>query len=695
MSSVDSVRNKDGIYINTQCFREEAKAFLKNGYYCPDPTGSAGWYDYWEEQEKRCIEGYSVGGVRITGHHYFYLNFSQIKMTTDKVDKELLNVIRRRKGIKKLTFPDFWDGDYNYFWSMNIARNGITRKELDALQLHVRIHDDFLTGGYHMIVGKARRKGYSYKNAAICANIYNTIPDSLVIIGAYLSSFLYPKGTMGMASESLNFLNKYTGWAKAREFADRQEHKKASYRETIDGMPAEKGYLSQIMAISFKDKPDAARGKDGELTLLEEAGKFDNLKASFLATKDSSEDGAYTTGQILIYGTGGDMEGGTVDFAEMFMNPIAYDLMPFEDIWDERMSNNMCGYFHPDYLNLVGYYDEQGNSNIEGAKEYEEAKRNLIRKSASSSINLQQRMQEHANCPAEAFLNVSTNEFPVVELNRRLNFIRRENLHLKIGQPGILSIVDGKVTFTPDLKGVLNPIWDYNVKSEDISGCPVIFEYPISDAPEGLYKIGHDPYRHDQATTSPSLGATYVYKSHMQGSFSRNIIVASYIGRPKTSDDYNRNLMYLAELYNAKIGYENEVTEVKSFFEKKKKLHLLAMQPDNVISKHIISSKVNRIYGIHMPEKIKDAAEKYIKRWLLEERDTDSEGNIILNLDTIPDPGLLEELIKYNRKGNYDRVMAFAILMMYLENEEEDEVYSNESPTSDLFEEMQNWFKRT
>ena len=36
--------------------------------------------EYWDEQLKRCREGYEVGGHKITGHHYSYLNFSEIQI---------------------------------------------------------------------------------------------------------------------------------------------------------------------------------------------------------------------------------------------------------------------------------------------------------------------------------------------------------------------------------------------------------------------------------------------------------------------------------------------------------------------------------------------------------------------------------------------------------------------------------------
>ena len=75
---MNSIRNKDGWWINSSVFTEEARHFSKYGYYCPDPWGTPDWIDYWEEQLKRCREGYEVGGVKITGNHYFYLNFCTI-----------------------------------------------------------------------------------------------------------------------------------------------------------------------------------------------------------------------------------------------------------------------------------------------------------------------------------------------------------------------------------------------------------------------------------------------------------------------------------------------------------------------------------------------------------------------------------------------------------------------------------------
>ena len=717
------IRDENGKWINSGVFREEAIKFQKNKTYISAPWGTPDWQDYWETQLDRCINGYSVfeeDGTehKITGHHYFYLNFTQIQIVLENEDDE-------SSVAEKITQnPDFWDGDYDYFWSLEIARNGLftkntqvpsspeEKKEWNALQKQIRIlkkelkgntknnkeyqelkkkrdkisirvldrlklrikpHLDYLDGGYHMIVGKSRRKGYSYKDGAICANVYNTQRSAQIIIGAFEKKFLYPKGTMGMASDYLNFLNEHTGWAKSRDYVDKVDHKRASYTEKRNGITIEKGYQSEIFALTFKDNPDAARGKDGKIFLLEEAGAFPNLKDSFNAIVPALGAGRFITGQIIIFGTGGDMESGTIDYADMFYNPIAYRIMPFMNIWDENSENTTCGFFHPVTWNMEGFYDEQGNSDIEGATEFELDRRREKMEAASSSVIVEKHMQEFPFSPSEAFLTVSTNNFPVVELRNQLNKVRAEHLQTIKGTPVYLERKEGRVVARPDLEGKLKPIYNYKVKQDDISGCPIIYEYPVNNAPKGLYKIGFDPYQQDEGS---SLAAIYVYKSIHSGTYSKDIIVAEYVGRPQEADDVSRIASMLADLYNAEIMHENEVSHVKNYFRRIKRLDQLAVQPDAVISKNVKASKVARVYGMHMNEQLKDAGEKYIKDWLLQVRDYDENGNAILNLETIYSIGLLEELILYNRKGNFDRVMAFMQVMFQCQEEELGKDYS-------------------
>jgi len=648
----NNVRNKDGIWVNANVFREEALQFEKHNYYCPYTWGSPAWKTYWLEQKRRCIEGFSSSGVSITGYHYYYLNFVRIR-AIDKNSKK-----------KVLRFPDFWDGDYNYFWSLDIAEKGITPQGLKNLQLFVKIDDIYLDGGYHMMVGKSRRKGYSYKNASILSVTYHTIKNSLCLVGSFDKK--YSRDAYNKAKSAIDFADANTGFRKQRLIDKKSEHIKSGYLETTTGVGIEKGSLSEIIALTYMDNPDAARGKDADKIILEEMGTFPNAIDAYSATVDSVKDGDIMTGQMIMYGTSSNKEAMTAAFKEMYYDPISYDILPFNDIWDEDSEDVKCGFFHPVYLNKQGYYDEQGNSDIKGAIESE----NIIReKKKTNSTALNNYVTENPMSPEEAFRSGSINIFPVRELERQLKIVITKKLYLTKGQPVDLRYQNNTVIAKPILDtSKIEPIYFYNQDVSDSKGVVIIYEYPIEDPPFGLYKIGYDPYAQDQSK-STSLGSIQVYKTVEINSYSRNIIVANYIGRPPEADDVNKISLMLAELYNTSVMHENMFIHVKNYFRNKKKLLKLASQPDRVISKNIKETTVSRIYGIHMNEQLKDAGEKYIKDWLVDVRDHDENGDVITNIDYIYDPGLLKELIKYNRKGNFDRVMSLMMLMFQVQED--------------------------
>ena len=701
MSQLGAIRNPDGIWINTEVFREEARKFQKYNSYCLDPWGSPDWYSYWQEQRQRILHGYSVGGVRVTGDHYFYLNFCPILKVED---------MSAKKSAKITDFPDFWDGDYNYFWSREIAFNGVLdsglvteteaakiqhldnfekAQELKAiylgLQLEVKIEPDYLLGGYNLIVGKSRRKGYSYKNAAIAVKNYLCYPKALTIFAAYEKKFLYPKGIYTMSANYLNFINANTAWVYPKDVVDKMDHVKASTIEYRNGVKIETGFMSEIMALTFKDNADAARGKDARDVIFEESGAFGTpglLKDSYVATQDCVMAGSIKTGMITIFGTSGDMEGGTADYSEMHSNPLRFGMLPFQNIWDEDSEDMKCGFFHPITWNMEGYYDKQGNSDTKGAKELELGQRKVLLDNGATSADIQKRMQEKPLGPFEAFGMVTVNNFPVLELKRQLDIVKAKNLHMIKGTP-VKMFYDyerKKVMAEPILDGTANVIYRQKPDNTSLEGCPVIYEYPAEVMQQGAYKIGYDPYRQDKGS---SLAAIYVYKSVIIGHSTKRIIVAEYVGRPGEADDVNYIGRLFAELYNTKIMHENEVTHVKDYFRRRKQLHYLAYQPDAVISKNVRNSKVARVYGCHMIDQLKDAGEKYIKSWLLDVLDFDEDGNPIRGLDQIFSIGLLEELISYNRKGNFDRVMALMQVMFQDQEDMYEKTYEPKSKGSD------------
>ena len=716
------IRNKDGKWLDSSVFSPAGRYFMKHRYYCPDPWGSPAWYEFWQEERRRCLEGFEAGGHKITGYYYFYLNYCPIQ----KVDIE--NAVGRT-ATKITGFPDFWDGDYNYFWLRDIARNGILKMLLpfgtvsqadidrilalpqeekcsvlkeyyDTLGLMFTPLSDQLEGGVDFINGKKRRAGFSHKNAAVAVCNFFHIPHSYTMLMAYEKKYLFPgAGTIfGKCREYINFINEHTAWKMPSDYINTQSHIRASYKETKDGVDIETGFLSEIECISFKDNPDAGRGKNTYDIIGEEVGAWGTpggLKNTLAAMRSSTEAGEYKTGMITLFGTSGAMDSGSVDFADLFRRPKASNFMSFYDRWG-KFPDKVEGFFFPRHLNMEGFYDKQGNSDLEAAKQAELLTRENLIKNGATSSEIQKRMQEDPLDSSEAFALIAANTFPVVELQAQLDKVQALGLQHTKGTPVKLHYVDGVITATPILDGSAKPITSFKDIPTDLKGCPMIYEYPVPNAPSGLYKIGYDPVRQEQGT---SLVGIIVKKGTMIGSYTKNIIVAEYIGRLEDPDDNDRVAEMFADLYGTKIMHENEVTSVKNYFRRIKRLSLLAMQPDVVISKNIKNSRVSRMYGCHMNEQLKDAGERYIKVWLLTILDYDENGNPVRVIDYIYSIRLLEELISYFRKGNFDLISALIMCMIQEQEEELGKEYGEEQETprakkyKQLLEMMENQYR--
>ena len=69
---------------NTDKFRPAAIHFQQYGYYTSAPKGTTAYREYWDEERKRCLYGYAAeDGERVTGYHYFYLNYCPIVLVKE------------------------------------------------------------------------------------------------------------------------------------------------------------------------------------------------------------------------------------------------------------------------------------------------------------------------------------------------------------------------------------------------------------------------------------------------------------------------------------------------------------------------------------------------------------------------------------------------------------------------------------
>lgn len=203
----------------------------------------------------------------------------------------------------------------------------------------------------------------------------------------------------------------------------------ANYLKKYKGGWELAGTNSSISHRTFKDNTFADQGSRPAVLVLEEIGMFSGLKAVYTDTKDNLADGLRKIGTLMMLGTGGDMEKGTLDAAEMFYNPEAYDILPFHDEWENR---GKIGYFIPAYIALNEYKDERGYSDIPAAKAKLQKARDKAKSSSGGSDALNKEIQYRPWVPSEMFLSKEANVFPTTELRKRLSDVQAHNIYQKL-----------------------------------------------------------------------------------------------------------------------------------------------------------------------------------------------------------------------------------------------------------------------
>lgn len=454
--------------INSAKFQQAAIFFKEHGCYTLAPRGTTDYVQYWERETQRCLNGFvSEDGDAITGYHYFYLNYSPIMKLKETQYVDRYGVERTRRE-RIFDFPSFWDGDYYYF-------NAIEEAE---------------TLGKHMAVLKCRQRGYSFKGASMLVRNYELIPGSKNFAVASEQKFLVGDGILTKAWQIMDFIDKNTAWSKQRLTATRMERVAGFKVKDEFGKETEQGYLSAITGITLKNDPERLRGTRGKLVLFEEGGKFPGLETAWQIERPAVEtDDGVAFGLLIAFGTGG-TEGAAFDgLKNMFYHPDAFNVLGFDNIWDDNAENTKCGFFAPSYWNLESndgaYMDKDGNSYQEKAAERLIEERNKVREGGASQEAIDRFISERPMKPAEACLELGKNIFPKKLLMDQLTKIRTNTKLANMKHIVDLAWDNGKVVATEKKSG---DITTYPLKKDDKpKGSVVIWEYPIPDPPFGLY----------------------------------------------------------------------------------------------------------------------------------------------------------------------------------------------------------------
>jgi hypothetical protein len=448
---------------------------------------SLNYMHFWQEQKKRCIEGYWMGGYWMTGKCYFYGNMATILKNKkhskvkfyDRPDIRDLEWVFFPLWEETRGFSGFSEDPY-YSCSLALLDLDMTDEDLKGISDNLftpegkrktfvpareyltRIHDDhygaplYENPSRNFLMMGPRGFGKSYTVGAgvvapeflfdgmqeYTSELIENPSASTSIVGAgdakYSNDILAKTkvtlerlpGSMKIGEEFFPspLSKRYRGsWMPGKDIESRYDIK-------IGGSWDKGGSGSRILNRTFKDNPYAAQGTRAGVMVFEEIGMFDNLMSSYENSVDCMKDGSYKFGSAMFLGTGGDMDRGTLDAHEMFYNPEKFDLLEFEDIWEHKGS---IAYFVPAYIGDNQYKDDMGYTLIEKGIKNEEHLRKKLAGDRGASSTLDSYIVYHPIVPSEVFLVKNNNLFPVAELMRRRQEIESSKL---------LSLVEKRVT---------------------------------------------------------------------------------------------------------------------------------------------------------------------------------------------------------------------------------------------------------
>lgn len=689
-------------FVNSDYFRPAAIAFEKSQKavigtqvkpsYTSHVKGTKSHADFWTEEFRRITTGYEPivdgkpCGIRISGEFYFYLNYGRINKVVEYADGSVKDVE---------SFPSFLAMDYYYYCELEAREN----------PERFGFSPDFRRS---MAVVKSRRKGFSFKAAAGCVWIAAFNNNARVGIASEANSS-DETDAVKCAKKCLPIIDHLTTYTPFGRTEPGDPQTNGGWKHEIPKLTKaqvsitlgifntrtkeKRGRQSTIFTMSLS-KDDAASGEGLHRLYFEESGKVGNLDKAWIFARESMKAGSLYKGIAVLYGTGGEMvsssgkEGSSKPFSAIFNNPDAAEIASYENIYEYRDTSKRCGYFICDMWSNFGSFvicdgekytglDKMGNAYFWVAELALNKERSQKMPPNGKQADYNQFLTQRCKTPSEAFLVGSSNYFNTPDLIARRNEIKMSRGGFeKFRTAGtLIEKSDGQVSFSPDLTGELMPITSMDMDNSNREGCLLVYEHPRSVhgvIPDGAYIITVDSIAQDNSG-GESINSVIVIKTPKYASIiGDEKIVATYHGRAaiRPLDYLHKLLVKLSKYYNAKITFENDRDGgILAYFASRSLLEHLLPLPGRIVKKNLPNSKtLLREFGHPMSsDRHKSIGERYLNEWLdfrhsgRRSINSDSEIKYVegkRNLDMIEDEFLLEQLINYNRKGNFDATLS-------------------------------------
>jgi hypothetical protein len=628
-------------------FRERALFFEKHKKYThltPNPNPKSDYGLFWKEELRKWKYGLvrPSDGEWIPGELYFYWNYSPIWLVEEAGTQ---SDGAKSQGERLYKFAKPWLGDYLFHHYVEQAKRR----------------------GKHGKMLKCRGVGASFKAASWSPRNMYIYPGSgnpnfhLASDKGFLSG---DKGIWGKIVDCLDWIAENTPLPRMRT-VDRAGSTLEIQLGFKDEYGTRLGLLSSVHGISLKDNPDKARGIRGPLIHYEEDGLFNNLEKAWNVNRKAVEDGNTTFGFMIAMGTGG-VEGGSFEGSEkLFYSPGAYNVYGIPNVFDRNANGEqLCGFFWGAYMNRKNCYDEKvGEPDIIKALIEILNDRHLVKYSSIDPSTITQKKAEECVTPQDAVMRTEGTVFPVSDLKDYLEtiMVRKESFLAEHFVSELVRTGEGKVEWR--LAKDRFPLRSYDKDEANRQGCLEIFEMPKTNAngeiPYGRYIFGIDPI---DADTGPSLFSIIGLDTFTDR------IICEYTGRPKLAEEAYEIALRTIEFYNGQANYEKNLKGLFSYFDKKNALHRLCDTPQILKDMQLAKGGGygNNSKGTTANKEVNKWGRKLHADWMNTPVLGDDTGK--LRLHTIRGLAHIDECIRWNSDGNFDRVSAAGMLFILRED---------------------------
>jgi hypothetical protein len=655
-------------------FISESARFKKDRVYCTAPFKSKDFINYWDDQKTKCRKGIIVKDGDLTWfvcrEYYMWLNFLPI------FDKEEQNF-----GFAKIRDAQYHLALYELLAELNYKHAAILKKRQIA------------SSYYHM--GKFINQQWFEAGVTLK-------------MGASLKDYINEKGSWKFLQEYAAFLNEHTAWYrpmspdKVMMWQQKIEVRKGDRKNEV-------GLKGTIQGMSFEKDPTNGVGGPVKYFFHEEAGIAPKMDQTYEYMRPAMRSGLITTGMFIAAGSVGDLSQCN-PLKDMILNPTSKDIYAVEtDLIDDKGTVGLSGLFIPEQWSMPPHIDQYGNSLVEEAIEALEEQFKKW-KDELAPEDYQLRISQHPRNIKEAFAHRTVSVFPphlLAAQERRI-----EDKDYGYEYLDITTDVDGKPTVTKSNK---RPIMEFpvNKKTEDKTGCVVVWERPVADPSFGTYYASIDPVGEGKTTTSESLCSIYVMKAPVQVTkvtgvetetyIEQGKIVAAWCGRYDDINKTHQMLELIIEWYNAWALVENNISLFIQYMISRKKQRYLVPKSQIMFLKDLGSN--NNVFqeygwkntGTLFKAHLLSYAIEYTKEELDQELKPD--GTVVrttYGIERIPDPMLIKEMREYSDGVNVDRLVSFAALVAFMRIQESNRGYSKRTIMDEAAKNLQkseNLFK--